>query len=186
MKTVVDSLKRAKLLDQDDLAEFKEEVGATNSVHQTRIEGIVARLCDEIKWLWRQRDTASPRKPEIESTSELAQTNEGSRVNMLNRVKISYVDPMLLVDVFNGLRGKQVVCLPELSEMNEIPDGTTVLNVWSSTERRAIGVMLQNDEWPEVPEGEIPPDIEGHTLAREVFVRRPIEATHTSKSTIEA
>jgi len=71
MKTVVDSLKRAKLLDQDDLAEFKEEVGATNGVHQTRIEGIVARLCDEIKWLWKQRDTASPRKPEIDAHKQI-------------------------------------------------------------------------------------------------------------------
>lgn len=82
------------------------------------------------------------------------------------RVKILQVDPSLIVDLLNGIRQHEFLCLPVT---NNIPEGTEVLAIHENWSTRRMEFLITHDSFPEVPDGDVPPHlpaVEYHEMRR--------------------
>lgn len=73
------------------------------------------------------------------------------------REKLVYFDESILIHVLNwcnqpaGFKLRLPVC-------EAFPEGTRVLRVWASPERRAIGALVSHESFAVVPGGSFPPE----------------------------
>lgn len=84
------------------------------------------------------------------------------------KLKVLRVDPLSIVEMLNGQR-REFVMLPQ---NDVIPAGTEVLAVRDNFHLRCIDMLLTHESWPEVPDGELPPDV-GELFHMEHFQRVP-------------
>lgn len=73
------------------------------------------------------------------------------------REKVVYFDESMLIDVLNWCNQPAKFRL-SLPVCETLPEGTRVLRVWASPERRAIGAIVSHESFEIVPDGCVSPE----------------------------
>ena len=77
---------------------------------------------------------------------------------LLMRRKIAWANPEALFGYFGNWKHQEYVEIREFQEC----EGAEVVSVFYDPIRHQFGVELVREDWPEVPRGELPPDLNGH------------------------
>lgn len=87
-----------------------------------------------------------------------------------DRVRVVYLDESIIIDVLNWISEPAGQCLV-LPQNCGLPDGTRVLRVWVSSERRSIGALVWHPDFdPVCPGGEPLVHCGGSSMTSECLV----------------
>jgi len=80
--------------------------------------------------------------------------------NLRDRKKTIYCNPHLIIDLLGWHKAPEGTYFA-LPIVDEIPEDVTILSVFPSTERNAIGMVLAHPSWDIIELGTKPPQLKG-------------------------
>lgn len=83
------------------------------------------------------------------------------------RTKIAYLDEQELLTILQWGNNPSSGYL--MVTHNEIPEGAEVVGAFYELKRRALGVVLEHEDWEPVAVGAEPPELFGAYLERQVY-----------------